>query len=361
MQRRFPFARTTRRLPAWRKMQKFLLSWSRADITGDRSLIRHEWRPPLNIYPTSAGPQGELSSEIQKEARAAAVKAIRRYRDAGCPEPQDLSEEELHDLIKFITGDAANDYLSLVVHELGLDDPGAPNWQKEAISPDRELNVAIIGAGMSGIVMAHRLRQAGVSVVVFEKNPEVGGTWWDNQYPGCRLDTSNFAYSFSFAQRDDWPNLYSPQRTILDYLVSSADMCELRPHIRFETEVVRAAYDEASRQWSLDTVTPDGRGDRLEFQAVVRGAGQLSRPTLPDIPGRDEFSGPACHSARWRKDVDLQGRKVAVIGTGASAFQIVPSIASQVAELSIYQRTPAWMLPAPHYHKPLPEGLAWLF
>jgi 4-hydroxyacetophenone monooxygenase len=333
-----------------------------AHLTGDCSFIREEFRPPLRAMPTGAEPQGGMRPEIQVKARACAVEAIRRFRDSGCQLPRELPKEELQKLIEFIAGDAAPDYLSLANHELGLTkDVGAPDWSKTQIAPERKLEVAIVGAGMSGLVMAHRLAQAQIPVVVFEKNEELGGTWWENTYPGCRLDTSNFAYSYAFAQKNDWPYQYSPQETILGYLRDVATLHDLRKFIRFETEVQSMEYDANEKLWRLTVKPASGPAETLDFQVAVLAVGQLNRPIIPDITGRDSFEGPAFHSAKWRSDIDLTNRRVAVIGTGASAFQIVPSIASEVAHLSVYQRTPAWMLPAPNYHKPLPKGLAWLF
>lgn len=332
-----------------------------AHLTGDVSLIKEEFRPPLKAMPTGAEAQGGMTPEIQTKARAAAVEAIIRYRDAGCPNPSKLKNDELETILAFIAGNAARDYLSLAAHELNL--PGEnnkPNWKKDTIDPRRKFRVAIIGAGMSGLVMAHRLARANIPFVVFEKNTEVGGTWWENRYPGCRLDTSNFAYSYAFAQKNDWPYQYSPQPAILQYLKDVCQLYDLRKHIRFETEVESMDYDEKSKEWAL-AVKSNNATERLQFNAVILAVGQLNRPIIPDFPGLDDFSGSIFHSAKWREDISLENKNVAVIGTGASAFQIVPSIADKVEKLYVYQRTPAWMLPAPNYHKPLPEGLAWLF
>lgn len=335
---------------------------SLAHLTRDTSLIRQELRPPLRSMPTGAEPQGGMTPEIQAVAKECCFQAIKRYRDAGCPEPAELATAEMLRLIEFITGKGNDKYLSLLLHELGIpSDAGAPNWSKSEIEPLRQFRVAIIGAGMSGLVMAHRLSQAGIEFVVFEKNPEVGGTWWENSYPGCRLDTSNFAYSYSFAQKDDWPSQYSTQRTIADYFCEVANLFDLRKSIRFEREVISADFDDHKKVWQLGIRLPSGAIEKSTFQAIVSAVGQLNRPKMPDIPGREHFTGPAFHSARWRSDVDLEGKRVGVIGTGASAFQIIPSIADKVAELTIYQRTPTWMLPAPNYHKALPVGLMWLF
>ena len=335
---------------------------SLAHVTGDRSLISDEFKPPLRAMPTGVEPQGGMPLEVQAKARSMAVEVIKRFRDAGSPPPPDLPSEDLRSLMEYIVGDAADDYLSLLLHELGIpQDRGAPTWSKPDLAPEKKFSVAVIGAGMSGLVVAHRLAQAQIPFIVLEKNSEVGGTWWENSYPGCRLDTSNFAYSYSFAQKDDWPNQYSSQKTILQYFRDVTTLFSLRKRIRFDTEVRSATFDDARKVWVLKIQSASGNIETLEANAVICAVGQLNRPKLPNIPGVSSFAGPAFHSSQWRHDVDLRGRKVGVVGTGASAFQIIPSIATEVSELTVYQRTPAWMLPAPNYHKPIAPGLVWLF
>src|SRR5918994_1220428 len=234
----------------------------------------------------------------------------------------------------------------------------------------RAFLVAVVGAGMSGLLAAHRLQQAGVPFVVLEKNDDVGGTWYENSYPGCRVDNPNHNYSYSFAQRHDWPLHFSTHDVLHGYFRDCADVFGLREHIRFRTEVVSATWSEDDRRWSVVVRPPgdgnaaaggDGGEEPLVVDAVVSAVGQLNRPSLPDIPGLDSFAGPAFHSARWRHDVDLRGKRVAVIGTGASAVQIIPEIAPEVAELVVFQRTPPWLAPTPDYHDEVAGGLRWLY
>jgi 4-hydroxyacetophenone monooxygenase len=255
-----------------------------------------------------------------------------------------------------------DDYLELFLEELSVhgDDLRAPDWHMDDLAPGSDLRVAIIGAGMSGIAAAHRLAQAGVPFVVIEKDADVGGTWLENTYPGCRVDVPNHFYSYSFAQRDDWPQHFSSQPVLLDYFRACADVFGLREHIRFETEVTSAEWSDDAGSWTLCLRTPAGE-ETLEAQAVVSAVGQLNRPSFPAIPGRGTFEGVSFHSARWRHDVDLAGRRVAVIGTGASAVQFIPEIAGEVAELVVFQRTPPWLVPTEDYHQEVPEQKRWLF
>ncbi len=234
------------------------------------------------------------------------------------------------------------------------------HWHKADVDADRPFLVAIIGAGMSGIVAAYELAQAGVSYVVLDKNPDVGGTWLENTYPGCRVDIPNHYYSYSFAQRDDWPFFYSPREELHRYFRQCVDEFGIRGNTRFSTEVTSVVFDEGTATWTLELLGADGKEDRLQANAVISAVGQLNRPQLPSIDGRASFAGPSFHSAEWDHSVDLTGKRVGVIGTGCSAAQFSPIIAEQVEQLEIFQRTPNWFFPMPHYHERVPEGLQWL-
>jgi 4-hydroxyacetophenone monooxygenase len=265
-------------------------------------------------------------------------------------------------MIAFLVGDeGAKTHEQILREELapvGID-LRAPAWHMRDYPSAKPFNVAVIGAGMSGLAAAHRLRQAGVGVTVFEKNTDVGGTWFENIYPGCRVDVPNHLYSFSFAQTTEWPEFFSAQQSLLDYFRWCADSLGLREHIRFSTEVDSATFDENRQTWSVK-IESDGTEDTLEYDAIVSAVGQLNRPNFPKIPGRERFAGISFHSAEWDYDVDLRGKKVAVIGTGASAAQFVPAVAEEAGELVVFQRTPPWLAPTPNYHDSLPDGLRWL-
>ncbi len=206
-----------------------------------------------------------------------------------------------------------------------------------------------------------RLQQAGIPFVIFEKNADFGGTWLENTYPGARVDVSNAFYSYSFAQRVDWPKHFSPQSVLLDYFRDVADEYGLRPHVRFDTEVVSAEFSDATASWTLRVRGADGAAESVEVQALISAVGQLNRPKLPDITGMGSFEGPSFHSARWDHDVDVKGKRVAVIGTGASAAQFIPAIADDVADLTVFQRTPNWLAWVPQYRDDVPSGQRWLF
>ncbi|MGP4112171.1 flavin-containing monooxygenase [Streptomyces sp. 4N509B] len=206
---------------------------------------------------------------------------------------------------------------------------------------DEHVRVAVIGAGFGGLGAALRLRRVGVTdVAVLERADSVGGTWRDNTYPGCACDVPSHLYSFSFAPTPHWPHTFSGQRHIRAYLEWLTDTFGLRPHIRFSRPAESMAWDPAELRWVIETP-----GGRLTADVVVSAAGPLSAPRLPDIPGLDGFPGRVFHSARWDHDHSLRGQRVALVGTGASAAQIAPEVAREAAHLTVFQRTPPWVLP----------------
>jgi len=202
--------------------------------------------------------------------------------------------------------------------------------------------IGIIGTGFGGFAAAIELKRAGHhDLVIFEKANEVGGVWRENTYPGAACDVPSPFYSFSYEPNPHWPRRYSQQPAILDYMRGVADKYDLRRHIRFNTEVTSAEYDEQTKQWTVHT----SAGEPVELEVLISAVGQLSRPSWPNIAGRETFAGPSFHSALWNHDVDLTGKRVAVIGTGASAIQFVPEIQPQVAQLMLFQRTAPYLVP----------------
>jgi cation diffusion facilitator CzcD-associated flavoprotein CzcO len=206
-------------------------------------------------------------------------------------------------------------------------------------------DVVIIGSGFAGIGMGIRLLKAGRDdFVILEKDADLGGTWRDNTYPGCECDVPSYLYSFSFEQNPHWTKLFSPQEEIWDYLRHCVEKYGLAPHIRYDAEVTGAAYDEQTTTWQVEV----NGSELIDAKVLVSGVGALHMPSLPDLPGLETFTGATFHSAKWRHHLDLTGRKVAVIGTGASAIQFVPQIAPIVDELDLYQRSAAWVTPKPN-------------
>jgi cation diffusion facilitator CzcD-associated flavoprotein CzcO len=217
--------------------------------------------------------------------------------------------------------------------------PGLPGEER--------VRVAILGAGFAGLGMAIKLKQAGIEdFVVLERDSDVGGTWWANTYPGCQCDIPSHLYSYSFALNPEWTRTYPKQPEIARYLRDCAERFGIVEHLRLGCEVTGAQWDEADQRWRLETTA-----GALSAQVCVAAPGPLSDPAIPELPGLETFAGESFHTARWRHDVALAGRRVAVVGTGASAIQAVPAIQPSVGHLDVFQRTPPWVMP--HRDRPI--------
>ena len=334
------------------------LLMSLVHLTDDVGLLTEERRP---VYqPMTDGKDGGYSPALQADLRARAKAAIEAHL-AGAAPPPSPSFETVRRMMDWIAGsDIPAHYAPFLLDELQLggEDTKAPDWSSPELRAGAvRMKAIVIGAGMSGLLAGIRLGQAGIDFVILEKNADAGGTWFENTYPGCRVDNPNHMYSYSFEPSHDFPQYYSTQPVLLKYFHGIAEKYDLRKKIRFNTEVERAEFDERRALWR---VTLKGSGEVVEAPILITAVGQLNRPRYPDIEGIETFEGPTFHSARWRGDIDLVGKKVAVIGTGASAFQFVPRIAPTVGHLDVFQRTPPWPLPGPTYHDDVPEGMKWL-
>ncbi|HVV08147.1 NAD(P)/FAD-dependent oxidoreductase [Amycolatopsis sp.] len=329
-----------------------------AHLTGNLSILEPSLRPGDVSQVIGQAPQGGLGPEEQDRARRLAEVVITRWADAGCPPPARPTPEQLLEIMRFVAGPVGAEQLPLLYHQLGLREEFEPTVPVEV--PDGFLAV-IVGAGMSGLIAAHHLRQAGVPFIVFERNDDVGGVWLENTYPGVRLDTSNFCYSYSYAQGEGWDDYYSPGLAVHHYLRDVAREHGLYDDIRFGTTVDSLTFDETDSSWLVETTGRDGESTTLRANVVISAVGQLNNPRYPDLAGLASFAGQSWHTARWNHDVPLAGKRVAVIGTGASAFQVIGQIAPEVERLTIFQRTPPWVMPTPTYTRKLKPGLRWLF
>jgi 4-hydroxyacetophenone monooxygenase len=286
---------------------------------------------------------------------------IARFQAGGDPALRMPDRYLLRRMMSVAVGEEVPDeYVPMVLEQMGLTaglEPELPPIDLQAAGmPD--FRVAIVGAGASGLCAGIRLAQAGIPFIIFEKNDEVGGTWYENRYPGCAVDTPNHFYQFSFAPNNDWPNYYSRQPSILAYLKGCADRFGLRPSIRFGSEVVGADYDEAGRSWTI--LSRSANGERRErFNVLLCAVGQLNRPAVPAIPGLEQFEGKAVHTAAWGEATSMAGKRVALIGTGASAVQVGPGIVDEVSELTVYQRSGSWVVRSPNVHRAVADGKKW--
>ena len=245
-------------------------------------------------------------------------------------------------------------YRTMVREQTGIGPIEAP----APLDAPEGFHVVIIGAGVTGVLAARQLDQLGLSnYTLIDKNAEPGGTWFVNQYPGCRVDTPSMLYSYSFDQDPEWPEHFSRQPELLRYVKQVADQSGIASRLRCNTEVEAMTWDDAASCWHLDVRTvEDGSTERIVANAVIAALGILRVAKYPDLAGRDTFAGPALHSAHWDTELDLTGKRVGLIGSGASANQIVPAISPIVDQLVIYQRSAHWMMAHPKYGKKL-EGL----
>lgn len=330
-------------------------------VTGDVELLRGKIRPRKAIL---GEVQGGIRDADKARAREMAVEILGAYRDDGCRLAQPPSDETVHEMMSFLVGEEVpDDYVPMMLEEMALDgeDVRAAGWEAAVPAAGRDaFHVLVIGAGMSGLLAAIRLEEAGVPYTVVEKNDSVGGTWYENTYPGCRVDIANHFYSYSFEPNPDWSEFYSQQPELHEYFERCAARYGVRPHIRFRTEVAAAVYDEGESRWEVTLRDADGSEERMTASAIVSAVGQLNRPKIPEIKGRETFTGPSFHSACWEHEHDLSGKRVAVVGTGASALQLVPEVGKIAAQLYVFQRSPAWMFPNPSYHRKVSDGMKWL-
>jgi len=333
---------------------------SMVHMTGDTSLLRGPIRP-RGVFLNEV--QGFMSDEDKAAVRARALEVIKAYRDGGCRLPPPPSPETIHEMMCFlVAGDVPEEYVPMMLEEMELDgrDQREFHWDRTVPEEAKQaFHVVVIGCGMAGLLAAIRLKEAGIPFTVIEKNPSVGGTWYENRYPGCRVDVGNHFYCYSFEPNPDWTEFFAQQQELQAYFERCMEKYGVRDRIRFETEVVAASWDERAHRWSVRIRKADGSIETLRANAVVSAVGQLNRPKLPEIRGIDRFQGPWMHSAAWKQDCDLTGKRVAVIGTGASAFQIVPAIAERTGRLFVFQRSAPWMFPNPNYHAKVGPGKKW--
>jgi len=303
--------------------------------------------------------QGYMSEEDKAAARLLALDIIGDYRDRGCPEPEPIDPVRLKQMMTWlVAGEVGDEYVPMMLEEMGLDGRDAREAQFESAAGARaEFPAIVIGCGQSGLLAAIRLQQAGVPYTVIEKNPGVGGTWWENSYPGARVDVGNHFYCYSFEASDHWSEFFARQPELQTYFSDVMERHGVGKHVRFNTEVVSAVWEDDA--WTVTVRNTNGHNETLRAPAVISAVGQLNAPYIPDLPGAESFAGPSFHTARWDHSVDLTGKNVVMIGAGASGFQVAPAVADSVGQLTIFQRTAQWMFPNPDYHAKVGAGVRW--
>ncbi len=334
------------------------LMLSLVHITGDPALIRGPLKPQ-GLFLNEV--QGYMSEPDRAEVRRLAFDIIREYRDGGCRLPPPPAPELVKEMMTWLVcEDVSDEYVPMMLEEMELDgsDPRRVDIAADAATRS-QFPVVVIGCGQSGLLAGIRLREAGIPFTIIEKNADVGGTWFENSYPGCRVDVGNHFYCYSFEPSDHWTEYFAKQPEIQSYFAAVMARHGIERDIRWNTEVDAARWNDDDGVWEVVVQSGDDPPETLVARAVISAVGQLNRPNLPDIPGRDEFTGASFHSARWDHSVDYRGKRVAVVGAGASGFQIVPTIAPDAASLTVFQRTAQWMFPNPNYHEPVGPGVQW--
>jgi 4-hydroxyacetophenone monooxygenase len=329
------------------------LMLSLVHMSGDPSLIRGDLKP-AGVFLNEV--QGYMSEEDKAAVRKIALEVIADYRDRGCPEPEPIGPELLQEMMQWLVCEPVPDeYVPMLLEEMELDGRDA----RAVRATPADFPVVVIGCGESGLLAGIRLKEAGIPFTIVEKNAGVGGTWYQNTYPGARVDVGNHFYCYSFEPTDQWTHFFAEQPELQAYFQGVMDKHDIGRHVLWETEVTAASWDDDTATWTVQARGRDGKMTSLTARAVISAVGQLNRPHVPVIDGQHDFAGPAFHSSEWNHSVDLTGKRVAMIGAGASGFQIAPAIADDVAQLTVFQRTAQWMFPNPNYHEAVGPGVQW--
>jgi 4-hydroxyacetophenone monooxygenase len=326
-------------------------------MTGDERWLEPPYKPKRDVR-LIPDPEAGVPKEIQDEIRAAVLKL---FAD-GAPRPAitDPGDELMLKMMRACLGENVTpEYAPLMREEMGFV-PRDARWNRQP--PPRQLeqrHVLIVGAGVCAIALGVALGRLGIPYTIVEKNAELGGTWYINRYPGCGVDTPNHSYSFSFGARNNWTRYFAQREELLDYLKKVALEHDVRSHIQFKTRLTSSHWDEAKHRW-ISTLETSTGVEEFESAVLVSAIGQLNDPSRAHFKGEEDFKGVMLHSALWSDDIGLDGKHVAVIGTGATAMQLVPSIADRVASVTVYQRSAQWSRPVVGYSDPITEGAQWL-
>ncbi|MEI8401235.1 MAG: NAD(P)/FAD-dependent oxidoreductase [Alcaligenaceae bacterium] len=382
------------------------LAMSLIHMTGDLSLLEHimphirgAWEHLESIPP-------ELAGEIRDRMAACMVEMSK----GGAPAMAQPSSQVIQKMMSAAVGEQVSEaYVPMLLEQVGLQvsdqhmlhlAQSVTHDEMQAGAKTNDIHVVIIGAGASGLCAAIQLGKLGIPYTIFEKNAEVGGTWYENRYPGCAVDTPNHFYQFSFEPNNNWPNYFSQRDAIQAYLEHCADKYEVRQHIRFNTEVLSVVFDEATQTWTIQatdkttkqtthlptmpatqestaqvthqeaakttdhtvrqTIGKAESVERIQANAIICAVGQLNRPAIPKLPGLEHYQGQVIHTAQWPEHLDVKGKKVALIGTGASAVQVGPAIAEQVESLAVLQRSGSWVVRRPNIDGVVSDDTKWV-
>jgi 4-hydroxyacetophenone monooxygenase len=306
-------------------------------------------KPPYSI------PGTEIPDEYAEELR---TKLLHVLTTPGAAREDDPSDALMQRMMSVGVGEpVADEFLPLLWDQIGLKLPTPRKELPDRKAPPAGFKVLVIGAGLTGLAAAYKLEEADYDYVVIEKNPEVGGTWYENRYPGVGVDTPSHFYSYSFEITPEWDHYHPHGADMQKYLLHVADKYDLRKKVRFNTTVVKLVYDDAAAMWDVTVEGKDGAQEVLRVNAVINAHGPVNRWKWPNIPGLEDFKGPRMHTATWDPSVDLKGKRVAVIGTGASSAQLIPAIVDEVSELTVFMRTKHWVIYNPEVMSEVTPGI----
>ncbi len=323
-------------------------------LTGERRWLEPPYRP-RRTGGMGDNDDGGLPERLQIEVRGAALEAILAWRSGRPIALAEPSPELLVEMLSCAMDEAVPpEYGPMIAAQLATELP-----QIEPFAVPAGFSVLIIGAGVSGMCAAVSLKRAGIPFTILEKNETVGGTWWENRYPGAGVDTPNHLYSYSFLPYD-WTKYFALRDELHSYMEYAADTFGLRQNIRFGTEVLSAAYDSAAQGWRVDIRAPCGATEILRSTVLISATGIFNPLKYPAIDGLESFAGPSFHTAKWPGDVDLHGKRVAIIGNGASGMQVGPEIQPAVASLTVFQRSPQWAAPFEQFRAEVPDAVRFL-
>ncbi|MBB4155723.1 4-hydroxyacetophenone monooxygenase [Sphingomonas jinjuensis] len=329
-----------------------------AHLTGNRKWIEGRF-VPTRTRGLDDNDDGGLPVAVQREIRDAAHAAIADWfmgKPVALPNPDDTLLVEMMSVS--LGEDIPSDYAPMIRHELQLNGGDRPDCvDQNAVSVPEGFRALIIGAGISGLCAAIQFSAAGIPYTIVERREELGGVWFENRYPGAACDVPSHLYSFSYAPFT-WSRYFAGSREIHAYLQHVADSYDVRRHIRFGIEVTEARWDDDASEWHVTVLSAGGAEEVLSASMILSGVGAFNKPRLPDVPGMDGFRGPSVHTARYPDaGLDLRGKRVVLVGNGASAMQVAPAIADEVAHLTIVNRTPQWVAPFPKFQQSIPDAL----
>lgn len=324
-------------------------------LTGDERWLSAPYCPVqrLGMDPNDSG---GFPEDVQREIQQAAFDAVLAWSHGKPAAVQRPAGERLVQMMSLIVSEPVPpEYEVMLAEQMGFVDHAE---KPPGSAADPEFSVVVIGAGLGGLMTAIKLTQAGIKFTVLEKSDHAGGVWWANDYPGAGVDTPSYLYTFSFFPRN-WPTYFARRDEVVRYIDEVVAHFALAPSIQLGVDVTSLKFDEGAQKWTLHAIRA-GKPVVFKANAVISAVGIFSQPKLPELPGMEDFQGPIFHSARWPRGLDVTGKNVTLVGTGASAMQILPAIVDKAKSVKVFQRNPAWVIPISNYFDAVPQSVHWL-